>query len=99
MGARSVSPMPNRLATRLSIIVLVVSVCLLTTQSIGHWHNNPIDEQHCQVCHVGQSAVPQPVSQAEIQALVPLARFVCVAQLSFDLGLVPAKSIPRAPPA
>ena len=44
-------------------------------QAAGHWHGHASDEQHCQVCHVGHVAVPQPAAQMEMRRPSPVARF------------------------
>jgi hypothetical protein len=84
---------------RFLAIALILCVCVLGAQSVGHWHDNPLDEQHCQVCHIGQAAIPQPAIQAEVQSPVPVARFVPADETSRDLDPVRTLSVPRAPPA
>ena len=91
--------MPRKLAIRLLAVVLMVAVCVLGAQAVGHSHEKAFDEQHCQVCHIGHVAIPQPTVQAEVQTPAPVARFSPAEESS--RGLEPARtlSIPRAPPA
>jgi hypothetical protein len=91
--------MPKRTALRLLAVVLMLSVCVLGAQAVGHSHEKAFDEQHCQVCHLGHVAIPQPTVQAEVQTPAPVAMFLPAEESSH--GLEPARtlSIPRAPPA
>jgi hypothetical protein len=91
--------MPKNIAIRLLAVVLMVAVCVLGAQAVGHSHEKAFDEQHCQVCHIGHVAIPQPTVQAEVQTPAPVARFSPAEESS--RGLEPARtlSIPRAPPA
>ena len=90
--------MRKQIVARVFAVVLILCVCVLGAQSVGHWHDNPLDEQHCQVCHIGQAAIPQPAIHAEIQSPVPVARFVSADEASHDLVAVRTLSVPRAPP-
>lgn len=90
--------MPKSIAKSLLVIGLVLFVSVLATQAVGHWHYNPIDEAHCQVCHIGHSTIPQPAVQAEMQAPVPVARFAPSEHPGYSLGAVRTLSVPRAPP-
>jgi hypothetical protein len=90
--------MSRRLSKQLLAIGLALFVSVLATQAVGHWHYNPIDEAHCQVCHIGHSAIPQPAAVADTQAPVPVARFTPSEQAGHSLGVVRTLSSPRAPP-
>ena len=90
--------MRKETAARLLAIALMLCVCVLGARSVGHWHDNPLDEQHCQVCHIGHAAIPQPAIHAEVQSPVPVARFVSADEASHDLAPVRTLSVPRAPP-
>ena len=91
--------MPKRIVIRLLAVALVLAVGILGAQAIGHWHDNPFDEQHCQVCHIGHVAIPQPAVQAEVQTPAPVTRFAPTEESSRGLEPVRTLSIPRAPPA
>jgi len=101
MRSNGVMPfsMVRRIAMRSLIVALILSVCVLATQAVGHWHDNPVDEAHCQVCHIGQAAIPQPTVQVVSQTAVSVARFTPTEKSSRDLKPVRTSSIPRAPPA
>ena len=64
--------MSKRIALRLLALALILSVGLFAMQAAGHWHGHSSDEQHCQVCHTGHVAVPQPAAQMEMQSPVRL---------------------------
>ncbi|MGH9770743.1 MAG: hypothetical protein ACRD4Q_03440 [Candidatus Acidiferrales bacterium] len=68
-------PRSKKTAIRVLAITMMLAVCALSTQAVGHWHDNPYEEAHCQICHIGHATVPQPALQAEMQAPVPVARF------------------------
>jgi hypothetical protein len=91
--------MAKRITLRLLAIALILTVCALGTHAVAHAHANAYDEQHCQVCHIGHAAVPQPAVQSAVQAPVLVARFALVEQSTPDLEPVRTLSIPRAPPA
>jgi hypothetical protein len=90
--------MTKRSILRLLAVALIAAVCILGVQAVGHWHDNPLDEAHCQVCHIGHSAIPQPAVQADLQMPVAVARFAPSEHLGDDLESVRSPSIPRAPP-
>jgi hypothetical protein len=91
--------MLRRIATHLLVAVLILSVCVLAAQAVGHRHDNPLDEQHCQVCHIGHAAIPQPAVQPATQTPVPVSRLASTEESSHDLKAVRTPSVPRAPPA
>jgi hypothetical protein len=91
--------MPKRIALRLLAVALILTVSALSTHAVAHWHSQTYDEQHCQVCHVGHAAIPQPAAQSAVQAPVLVARFALAEQSTPDLGPARTLSIPRAPPA
>ena len=72
--------MRTHLTSRLLAVALILSVGLFAMQAAGHWHGHESDEQHCQVCHVGHVAVPQPVAHMKLLAPVPVARFAAADQ-------------------
>ena len=90
--------MPKRIAIRLVAVALMLSVGLFAVQAAGHWHGHESDEQHCQVCHVGHIAVPQPVAQMELLAPVPVARFAAADEKTIPSETLRTHRIPRAPP-
>jgi hypothetical protein len=91
--------MPRKIAIRLLAVVLMVAVCVLGAQAVGHSHEKAFDEQHCQVCHIGHVAIPQPTVQAEVQTPAPVARSSPAEESSRSLESARTLSIPRAPPA
>ena len=91
--------MAKRLSWHLLAIALILGVSALGTHAVAHWHAASYDEQHCQVCHVGNAAIPQPAAQSAIQAPVLVARFALAEQSTPDLEPARTLSIPRAPPA
>jgi hypothetical protein len=91
--------MAKRITLRLLAIALILTVCALGTHAVAHWHGQSYDEEHCQVCHIGHAAVPQPAVQSAVQAPVLIARFALDEQSTPDLEPVRTLSIPRAPPA
>jgi hypothetical protein len=91
--------MAKRTTLRLLAIALILTVCALGTHAVAHWHGQAYDEEHCQVCHIGHAAVPQPAVQSAVQAPVLVARFALVEQSTPDLEPVRTLSVPRAPPA
>ena len=90
--------MPKRIALRLLAVALILSVGLFAMQAAGHWHGHSSDEQHCQVCHTGHVAVPQPAAQMEMQSPVAVARFAVAEDQKLNLDPVCSHRIPRAPP-
>jgi hypothetical protein len=90
--------MPKRIAIRLLALALVLSVGLFAMQAAGHWHEHSSDQQHCQVCHIGHAAVPQPAAQMGVGAPVAVARFAFPENQKVSLDPVCSHRIPRAPP-
>jgi hypothetical protein len=90
--------MKTRITSRLLAVALILSVGLFAMQTAGHWHGHESDEQHCQVCHVGHVAVPQPAAQVALLAPVPVARFVGANEKTVQLETLSTHRIPRAPP-
>jgi hypothetical protein len=93
------SKMPKRIVLRLLAVVLILSVGCFAMQVAGHWHGHASDEQHCQICHVGHTAVPQPTAQVAKQPPAPIARLASTENQEFHPEPVCDHSIPRAPPA
>jgi hypothetical protein len=91
--------MRKQTSVRLLALVLILAVSALVTHTVAHGHLNPLDEQHCQVCHIGQAAIPRPAVQTSVHAPVPIARFAVTERVAVDLEPVRTLSIPRAPPA
>jgi hypothetical protein len=90
--------MKTHITWRLFAVALILSVVLFAMQTAGHWHGHESDEQHCQVCHVGHIAVPQPPAQVALLAPVPVARFVSANEKTVQLETLCTHRIPRAPP-
>ncbi len=91
--------MAKRITTRLLAATLILVVALLGVHAASHWHTRASDDQHCQACHVGHAAIPQPAAQATDLAPVTVARFVATARSSPDFDAIRTPSVPRAPPA
>jgi hypothetical protein len=90
--------MRTRLTSRLLAVALILSVGLFAMQAAGHWHGHESDEQHCQVCHVGHVAVPQPVAHMKLLAPVPVARFAAADEKTIPGETLRTHRTPRAPP-
>jgi hypothetical protein len=90
--------MPKRIAIRLLAVALILCVGVFATQAAGHWHGHSSDEQHCQICHIGHAAVPQPAANMGAQTPVAVARFTVAENQKLTLDPVCSHRIPRAPP-
>jgi hypothetical protein len=90
--------MKKRLASRLLAVALILSVGLFAMQTAGHWHGHASDEQHCQVCHLGHAAVPQPAPRVALLAPATVARFVAANEKSGEFETLCTHRSPRAPP-
>jgi hypothetical protein len=88
----------KRIAIRLLAITLIVSMGVFAMQASRHWHGHSSDEQHCQICHVGHVAIPQPAAQMTMQSPVTVARFAIAEESKLSLDPVCNHGIPRAPP-
>jgi hypothetical protein len=91
--------MTKRQILRVLAIALILSVGALGTHAVSHWHAHAYDEEHCQVCHIGHAAIPQPAIQVAAHAPLPVVRFVAAEGFTPDLEAARTLSIPRAPPA
>lgn len=91
--------MPKRPIVRLLTIALILAVGLMGLHAAAHWHTGASDDQHCQACHVGHAAIPQPAAQGADLAPVTVARFVAGERSSPDFDAARTPSVPRAPPA
>jgi hypothetical protein len=91
--------MTKRIANRLLTVAAVLALALLATHAVSHWHTNAYDEDHCQVCHVGHAAIPQPAAEVAPQAPAPVASLAVGDESVGQLDFVGTLSIPRAPPA
>jgi hypothetical protein len=90
--------MTKRIANRLLAVAAVFALALLATHAVTHWHTSAYDDQHCQVCHVGHAAIPQPTAQGAELAPFAVARFSAAEGSSPDFDAVRTPSVPRAPP-
>jgi hypothetical protein len=90
--------MPKRIALRLLAVALILSVGLFAMQAAGHWHGHSSDEQHCQVCHTGHVAVPQPAAQIKTLSPVTVTAVTVSEDQKLSLDPVCSHRIPRAPP-
>ncbi|MFZ0580186.1 MAG: hypothetical protein WAN72_25360 [Candidatus Acidiferrales bacterium] len=90
--------MRKQIALRLLAVALILAVGAFSVQAIGHWHEHSSDEQHCQICHIGHAAVPQPAVQMGVQTPVAVARFAVNENQQLALDPVCNHRIPRAPP-
>jgi hypothetical protein len=93
------SRITKRIANRLLAVTAILALALLATHAVSHWHTNAYDEDHCQVCHVGHAAIPQPAAEVALQAPAPVARLAVGDESVPQLDFVGTLSIPRAPPA
>jgi hypothetical protein len=90
--------MPKRIAIRLLAVALILSMGLFAMQAAGHWHEHSSDEQHCQVCHIGHAAIPQPTAQVGVGTPVAVTRYAASEKQKVSLDPVCSHRIPRAPP-
>jgi len=90
--------MAKRITRIFLAMALVLAVGALGVHAAVHFHGNPSDEQHCQICHVGHSAIPQPSIPVAGQAPLPIARLTLAETITPAVGAGRALSIPRAPP-
>ena len=79
-------------------IALILAMIVLGTHTVACAHAHAYDEDHCQVCHIGHAAIPQPAVQVAAQVPVQSARFVPAENSAPELQRVRALSSPRAPP-
>jgi hypothetical protein len=93
------SGIAKRTARRVLAVVALLALALLATHAVSHWHNQSYDEDNCQICHVGNAAIPQPAPQVAIQAPMPVAHFAIDEDSAPRFDFVGTPSIPRAPPA
>ena len=91
--------MSKRTTNRLLAVVVILALAVLATHAVSHWHTHAYDEDHCQICHVGHAAIPQPAAQVALQAPVPAARLALAEESAPHLDFVYTLSITRAPPA
>jgi hypothetical protein len=91
--------MAKRGTRRLMAVLAVLALALLATHAVSHWHNGSYDTDNCQICHVGQAAIPQPAIEVAAQSLAPVAHFSIDEESAPHLDFVGTPSIPRAPPA
>jgi hypothetical protein len=89
----------KRIARRLLAVAAILALAALSTHAVSHWHDHAYDEDHCQVCHVGHAAIPQPAAQVALQAPTPVAHVAVDNESAPQLDFVGTPSIPRAPPA
>jgi hypothetical protein len=90
--------MAKRSKNRVLGVALIIAVGLLATHAISDWHARTYDEDHCQVCHVGHSAIPQPAPKVAVQSPVPVAALTPVQETKPHFEIFGSPSIPRAPP-
>jgi hypothetical protein len=91
--------MTKRIAKRVLAVAVILALAALSTHAVSHWHNHAYEEDHCQVCHVGHAAIPQPAAQVAAQAPTPVAHVSIDNESAPRLDFVGTPSIPRAPPA
>lgn len=83
---------------RILALLVMLSVCAFIAQGVNHSHADGSDERHCQVCHVGHSAIPKPAAQPLSTAQFPVVRFAQLGELAPTVETVFTQRIPRAPP-
>ena len=91
--------MAKRNIDRVLSAALIIAVGLLATHAVSDWHAHTYDEDHCQVCHVGHSAIPQAAPQVAVQSPVPVAALTPAPETKPHYEIAGSPSIPRAPPA
>jgi hypothetical protein len=91
--------MAKQTIKRLLAVTVLLALALLATHAVSHWHTHAYDEDHCQICHVGHAAIPQPAAQVAVKAAAPIARLALAEESAPELDFVGTLSIPRAPPA
>jgi hypothetical protein len=91
--------MPRRLGTQLLTLVLLFSVASFATHAVSHGHSSAAEDLHCQFCHIGHVAIPQPAPQVVVQAPAPIARFESPDIPAHTVGQDRTQSSPRAPPS
>src|SRR5271156_1750012 len=90
--------MRKQFVLRLVAVALILSVGLFAMQTAGHWHGHASDEQHCQVCHIGHVAVPQPTARIALLAPMLVGRFADPEEITISCETLRTHRIPRAPP-
>jgi hypothetical protein len=91
--------MAKRITRIFLATALVLAVGALGIHAAAHFHGNASDEQHCQICHVGHSAIPQPAIPVTGQVPLSFARLTIAEDFTPYLEAGRTLSIPRAPPA
>lgn len=81
------------------VVILTVAVCVLGTHAATHWHDNPADQAQCQICHIGQSVIPQPAIQAQINPPLVGVGIELPDEPRVTFDSIRAVNTPRAPPA
>jgi hypothetical protein len=89
----------KRITRGLLTVATILALAALSTHAVSHWHVQTSDEDHCQVCHVGHAAIPQPAAQVAAQAPTQVAHVTLDNESAPHLDFVGTPSIPRAPPA
>jgi hypothetical protein len=84
---------------RLLAVALMLALAVLAAHAVSHAHANAYDEDHCQICHMGHAAIPQPGPQVALQAPSLVERLAIGAPAAPHLDFLGSPSIPRAPPA
>lgn len=84
----------------LIVALLTVSVCVLSTQVVSHFHLNPLqDHSNCQLCHITHSAAPPIAAHGPVTVIPHVARFTPEEHLAPLISVSRTSTIPRAPPA
>jgi hypothetical protein len=76
----------------------MLAVCAFVAQGVNHSHSDGSDEKHCQVCHLGHSAIPKPAAQSLSTAYFPVERLSLRCELPPSIEITFSQRIPRAPP-
>ena len=79
--------------------MLLFAVAGFATHAISHVHGSAAEDLHCQFCHIGHVAIPQPAPQVVMQAPAPIARFEPADVPAHTIGPDRTQRSPRAPPA
>jgi hypothetical protein len=88
-----------RRRTAFIAVLLVLTVCTLSTVVVSHGHGHMQEEANCPLCHATHVAVPQPDVPVQIQISLLVTGFVPSDQPVQVAAAPGVHHVPRAPPA
>jgi hypothetical protein len=91
--------MVKRTTKRLLALAVILALALLVTHAASHWHSHAYDQDHCQICHVGHTTIPQARARVVVQPAGQISRLALAVEFAPKLDFVGSLSIARAPPA